>query len=58
MHPGAKFIAAERGAFEPVEAEAEVIQHVSVASTLASRLTDVELMMLYEFRRSLPEMVQ
>lgn len=56
MQSGAKFIAAERGAFEPSEAELEVIQIVP-ASPLVTRLTDAEVVMIFEFRKTLPVMV-
>lgn len=55
MQQGAKFIAAQRGAFEPVEAEAEVIQSLP-EGTILSRLTDAEVVMMHEFRKTLREM--
>jgi hypothetical protein len=55
VQQGAKFIAAERGVFEPVEAEAEVIPQLATVP-LVQRLTDDEVVMLYEFRKSLPVM--
>lgn len=58
MKHAGRFLAEERGIYES-EPVAEVIEIPKLApppSTLADRMSDSELVMLYEFQRTLPSL--